>query len=83
MDSKKSDPAAQYATTLSTDLWDPSAFPNWAFKGPLRRSQSRVQKERARTAGEPMDFVKSGGSGTGTPVGGSGVGGKRKTRFDS
>lgn len=49
--------AEQYATTLPTDLWDPAAFPEWAFRGPLRKSQETVQKERGRERGEAVHFV--------------------------
>ncbi len=85
---KKLDPAAQYATTLSADLWDPAAFPEWAFRGPLRRSQDVANRERARGPGQPVDFVAAtsgpssrGGSQTGTPKGAGA--GRRKTRFDA
>ncbi|KAJ9137881.1 hypothetical protein NKR23_g8833 [Pleurostoma richardsiae] len=78
----------QYATTLSAKLWDPEGFPAWAFKGALRKTQEKVQKERARAPGEPVEFVQAGGAGggggvssrTGTP---GTVTGKRKTRFDT
>ncbi len=83
----KSDPAAQYATALPSELWDPAGFPEWAFRGPLKKSQEAVQKARARGAGEPVAFVTASSSGskagsrTGTPTRG-GLG-KRKTRFDA
>lgn len=47
----------QYATTLPTELWDPAAFPEWAYRGPLRKSQERTQKERGRERGEAVQFV--------------------------
>ena len=80
------DGAAQYATTLPSDIWDPTGFPEWAFRGQLRRSQERVQKEKARGAGQGVEFVPASsnnpnrqvGSRTGTPK----VTGKRKSRFD-
>lgn len=76
----------QYATTLPAEVWDPSALPAWAYKTALRRAQ-----ERARGAGEPVEFVSAGaamvsevGDRTGTPGTGTvpAVTGKRKTRFD-
>ncbi|KAH6997859.1 HCNGP-like protein-domain-containing protein [Ilyonectria sp. MPI-CAGE-AT-0026] len=60
----------QYSTTLPTDLWDPTGFPEWAFKDKLRRSVEKFAKEKeaekasgGRTA---IDFVPST-----TPLGGS------------
>ncbi|KAK5655387.1 hypothetical protein OQA88_5657 [Cercophora sp. LCS_1] len=50
----------QYGTTLPTELWDPSGFPEWAYKGALRRSQERENKERERKRGERVDFVSAG-----------------------
>lgn len=47
----------QYATTLPTELWDPAAFPEWAYRGPLRKSQEKLQKERGREKGEAVQFV--------------------------
>ncbi|CAN8098588.1 unnamed protein product [Discula destructiva] len=47
----------QYATTLPTDLWDPAAFPSWAYRGPLRKAQEKVRKERGRDKGEAVHFV--------------------------
>lgn len=51
------DAMEQYATTLPTDLWDPSSFPEWAYRGQLRRSQERLQKEKGRERGEAVQFV--------------------------
>lgn len=47
----------QYATTLPAELWDPAAFPEWAYRGPLRKAQEKVQKERGREKGEAVHFV--------------------------
>ncbi|KAM7193466.1 HCNGP-like domain containing protein [Naviculisporaceae sp. PSN 640] len=60
----------QYMTTLSNDLWDPAAFPGWAYKGMLRKSQERVAKERERGKGEAVQFVAAGVVGGGEVVGG-------------
>lgn len=74
-DSGPAELAAQYATTLPSEVWDPAAFPAWAFRGPLRRSQEKVQKEReaARANGtrEGIDFIPAvaSGSGLGTVAG--------------
>lgn len=47
----------QYATTLPTELWDPAAFPEWAYRGQLRKAQEQMQKERGREKGEAVHFV--------------------------
>ncbi|KAK4140029.1 uncharacterized protein C8A04DRAFT_40235 [Dichotomopilus funicola] len=87
----------QYATVLSADVWDPTCFPAWSYRGALRRTQERVAKERERAKGEPVAFVSSssgggvtgggglgsvGGSRSGTPGVGAGTG-KRKGRWDT
>ncbi|KAK3392924.1 HCNGP-like protein-domain-containing protein [Podospora didyma] len=72
----------QYATTLPADVWDPHAFPEWAFRGPLRRAQEKGHKERERPHGEPIEFVPS-ASPAGGVGGGSVAGRPRKSRFDT
>lgn len=51
----------QYATTLPESLWDPSAFPNHAYKEELASSQQRISKrkeeERLRTQRPKVDFI--------------------------
>lgn len=47
----------QYATTLPTDMWDPSSFPEWAYRGQLRKAHEKVQKEKGREKGEAVRFV--------------------------
>lgn len=47
----------QYATTLPTELWDPAAFPEWAYRGQLRKTQEKLQKERGRERGDAVHFV--------------------------
>lgn len=47
----------QYATTLPTELWDPSSFPDWAYRVQLRKTQERLQKEKGRERGEAVQFV--------------------------
>ncbi|KAH6630739.1 hypothetical protein B0J18DRAFT_422109 [Chaetomium sp. MPI-SDFR-AT-0129] len=89
----------QYATVLSADVWDPTCFPAWSYRGPLRKTQERVARERERAKGEPVAFVSSSASGGGVTAGGSGLGsvggsrsgtpgigagtGKRKGRWDT
>lgn len=53
------DPAGteQYGTVLPRELWDPAAFPEWAYRKELRKAQERVQKERGRREGEAVHFV--------------------------
>ncbi|KAI8965255.1 HCNGP-like protein-domain-containing protein [Daldinia sp. FL1419] len=83
-------PADQYSTTLSPDIWDPNAFPRWAYREQLKQSQSEVEKTRARNKGAPVEFVAAadgpGGAQQSGLQGGSGAKastGKRKTRFDA
>ncbi|KFA50159.1 hypothetical protein S40293_03679 [Stachybotrys chartarum IBT 40293] len=51
----------QYETTLSSDLWDPNAFPEWASSSQLRQTRIRIAKEKAseQTSGgrTSIDFV--------------------------
>ncbi|PHH68546.1 hypothetical protein CDD80_7439 [Ophiocordyceps camponoti-rufipedis] len=55
------DAAAQYQTTLSSDLWDPAAFPEAVFYDGLRKSRDKWVKEReadkAVTGRSAVDFV--------------------------
>jgi hypothetical protein len=55
------DERSQYSTTLPTDLWNPSAFPEWASKDKLRKSHDKVlkDKEAERVTGTrtAVDFV--------------------------
>lgn len=54
----------QYATTLPKDVWDPSAFPKWAYKEELAKSQQQVLKRREEEKlGGPREFVPASGSG--------------------
>lgn len=87
-------PPDQYRTTLPADIWDPAAFPRWAYREQLKQSQSEVEKARARTKGAPVDFVvaaaaaAAAGDGQSASLGGgaskaSTSTGKRKTRFDA
>ncbi|KAK0392620.1 hypothetical protein NLU13_2115 [Sarocladium strictum] len=55
------DGASQYETTLPKDLWNPGAFPPWAYRESLRKSREQVVKEReahnASGARKAVDFV--------------------------
>jgi hypothetical protein len=57
------DEHSQYSTTLATDLWNPAAFPEWAFKEKLRKSHDKVlkEKEAEKTTGTrtTVEFVPS------------------------
>ncbi|KAK4211071.1 HCNGP-like protein-domain-containing protein [Rhypophila decipiens] len=67
----------QYLTTLPSDLWDPGSFPEWAYKGMLRKAQERVTKERERAKGEPVQFVGGGVVGGDSVAGGLSAPGSR------
>lgn len=74
----------QYETTVSTDLWDPAAFPEPAFVEKLRKSRETLAKEREadRSGGgrSSIDFVPSMTTSAGTSSGAGGLarGEKRK-----
>lgn len=80
------DEASQYETTLSTDLWDPKAFPDWASRDRLRKSRERIAKEKevekGNTTRSAVEFTSSTMASTGAStarVGGLiGRGEKRK-----
>lgn len=84
------DARAQYETTLPRELWDPAGFPESAYRGPLRRSQERLEKEREaeRTSGgrSAVEFVPPVSSpqvgGIGSSTGGLSRGEKRKGGWD-
>ena len=66
MDFSDIDELGQYSTTLPKDLWDPSAFPETAFKEELATSQKRILKrkeeEKIRGQREAVDFVPASAS---------------------
>ncbi|KAG6118726.1 hypothetical protein E4U13_008337 [Claviceps humidiphila] len=66
---------AQYETTVSLDLYDPTSFPAYAHRDKLRKSREVLIKEREgeKVTARGVDFVSA--SGTSTPVGGGGGGG--------
>ncbi|KAI9766536.1 MAG: hypothetical protein M1840_006494 [Geoglossum simile] len=76
---------AQYASTLPKEIWDPEAFPNWAYREELAKSQQeitkRLEEERAREQREAIDFTSATASGDssrggtpGLPSSGKGLG---------
>jgi hypothetical protein len=93
MDFVELDDQDQYATTLSTELWNPAGFPEWAFRASLKKSQDKIrrereaEKEKEKAAGTrtALDFVPA-SSASGTPTGslsGTTRGEKRKAgRWD-
>lgn len=75
------DEPAQYATTLPKELWDPSAFPEWAYKEELGKSQQLLLKkreeEKARGQREAVEFVAATAPGDSSRTGtASGLGGR-------
>ncbi|KZF24647.1 HCNGP-domain-containing protein [Xylona heveae TC161] len=66
------DDQTQYATTLPSDIWDPQAFPEWAYKEELAKSQQEVLKrkeeEKAKMQREAIDFVPAAASGDSSRV---------------
>ncbi|EFW99484.1 hypothetical protein CMQ_7852 [Grosmannia clavigera kw1407] len=86
---------AQYGTVLPAEVWNPDAedrtapvFPDWAYRHPLRKVQEELGRQRARAAGERVEFVvatasRTGSSAAGTTTASIGpITGKRKSRFD-
>ena len=53
----------QYNTTFPKSLWDPTAFPPWAFKEELVKSQQKLnekkEEEKARIFRESIDFISA------------------------
>lgn len=51
----------EYASTLPKEMWDPTAFPAWAYKEELAKSQQEITKrkeeESMRTQRDALDFV--------------------------
>lgn len=61
MDFSDIDEAGQYATTLLKDLWNPDAFPDYAYKEELAKNQQKILKrkeeEKLKGPRESVDFV--------------------------
>ena len=70
-----------YATSLSADVYDPKAFPAWAFRAGLREWEERQRKKRE---GGRVEFVKATAGnaeeGEGAMLGIGGPGGLSKKR---
>ncbi|KAG6008978.1 hypothetical protein E4U21_003530 [Claviceps maximensis] len=65
--------SAQYETTLSTDLYDPSRLPRYAHRDRLRKAREALVKERDGdrvSARGGVDFVHASSMST-TPLGGA------------
>lgn len=70
----------QYGTTVDAGLWDPGAFPEWAYRGSLRGAREALRKEREgerRETGK-VEFVASSGGGLPTSDGSGGLSKRRK-----
>lgn len=78
----------QYATSLQAEIWDPEAFPPWAYRDRLKKAQEKVTKqkeeERKKVGRDAVEFVPASSSTAGANPGSSGSRqnspGKRKTR---
>lgn len=79
MDFSDIDEAGQYSTTLPKGLWNPEAFPEYAYKEELAKSQQKILKrkegEKAKGQRQSVDFVPATitepSSRSGTPGAGS------------
>ncbi|MCJ1470113.1 hypothetical protein MMC07_008758 [Pseudocyphellaria aurata] len=62
----------QYATTLPKDIWNPAAFPKWAYKEELANFQQGISKKRgkleSRLHRESIEFVPGNSSKGVTPA---------------
>jgi hypothetical protein len=68
----------EYNSTLTKDLWNPGAFPEWAYREKLAKIQQQISKkreeERSKAQREPVDFVPATASGDSSRSGTPGVG---------
>ncbi|KAK5990845.1 Meiotically up-regulated gene protein [Cladobotryum mycophilum] len=66
------DEASQYETTLPSDLWDPKAFPDWAFRDRLKKTREKMVKEKeaekASGGRSSVDFAPSANLSSGNTV---------------
>lgn len=71
---------AQYGTTVDAELWDPGAFPEWAYRGGLRGVREGLRREREGERRETgrVEFVASSGGGLATNEGSGGLSKRRK-----
>lgn len=54
---------SQYATSLSTDIWDPTNLPRWAYKEELQKMQQEFRRKTeeektSTTARDTIEFVQ-------------------------
>ena len=79
MENSGMDEHAQYATTLPESIWNPSVFPDWAYKEGLRQRQQAIrdseeQVKRSAQGSRVIDWVSAGAAGglsrSNTPSGG-------------
>jgi hypothetical protein len=70
-----------YVTSLSREVYDPKAFPAWAFRAGLRELEEKQRKKREveRAGTGRVEFVKATKEGE-LPPSGSGIGGLSKKR---
>lgn len=63
LDFAEIDEEEQYKTSLSNSLWNPAAFPEYAFKEHLAKSQQKILKrkeeEKSNSQRENIDFVSA------------------------
>lgn len=73
----------QYQTTLARDVWDPAAFPDWAFRDKLKRARDRTAKDREAARAAPgrssVEFVSGSTTAAVSGAGGLSRGEKRKS----
>lgn len=57
------DERSQYATSLSSDIWDPESLPSWAYKEELYKTQqvlrSKISQSKQADKNRSIQFVSS------------------------
>jgi hypothetical protein len=80
MDFADIDEEGQYSSTLSGELWNPKAFPEWAYKEELTKSQQQILKkkegEKVQGQREAVDFIPASVPGDSSRSGTPGTSGK-------
>ncbi len=78
MDFSDIDEVGQYSSTLSKDVWDPAAFPEWAFKEKLAARQQqtlkKLEEDKLKTPRDSLNFVPASTSGDSNRSGATGAG---------
>jgi hypothetical protein len=79
------DEKGQYNTSLPRGLWDPTDFPDWAYKEELLRSQQNLQGQNdankkllSATGKRTIEFASETGSGSSSRTSTPGQQSKRK-----